>query len=107
LAAWETQGQVYFRTVNRQNVALSPLAFFPKDNPGNRKHPVFALNQSKSSRLLMVWVEGTGWAKGGTVAWECIDLANNTRTSGREAGVPVWGLAAAFPERDGTFTILY
>ena len=91
LATWETEGQIYFEKRSWQNLASTSAASFPKENPGNRKHPVFALNEIKSPRLLLAWVEGTGWEKGGSLAWECLDLTNGTRSTGREPGVRVWG----------------
>lgn len=107
LAMWETQGQVYQRAIKLPQLSSSPPAATPTENPGNRKHPVFATNEIKRPRLLMAWVEGSGWEKGGSVAWESVDLLDHSTTSGREPGAPAWDLAAAFPEADGTFTILY
>jgi hypothetical protein len=107
LAMWESQGQVYQRAIAVPQLSSSLPAMTPGENPGNRKHPTFAINQAKRPRLLLAWLEATGWEKGGSVAWECVDLLDHTTTSGREPGVPAWDLAAAFPEPDGTFTILY
>ncbi|MGH7967200.1 MAG: hypothetical protein ACREIC_00585 [Limisphaerales bacterium] len=107
LAMWETEGQVFSRTFSPRRLAPSPPASTPDENPGDRKHPVFALSRTKAPRLLMAWVEGTGWAKGGSLAWECVDLKSNARTRGSQLGVPAWDFAAAFPEPDGTFTIVY
>jgi hypothetical protein len=107
LAMWETQGQVYRRVINPKSLDSSPAASSASGNPGNRKHPVLALNQATGSHLLLAWVEGTGWEKGGSLAWECFDLKSGESSTGTRPGVPVWGLAAAIPERDGSFTILY
>jgi hypothetical protein len=107
LAMWETEGQVYRRVIDAAHPDSSPNASPATGNPGNRKHPVWALNQANGSHLLVAWVEGTGWAKGGRLAWECIDLKDGGSSSGSRSGVPVWGFAAVIPEPDGSFTIIY
>jgi len=57
---------------------------------------------------LLVWAEGTGWEKGGAVAWQLFDPSGKpTAEKGRADGVPVWGLVAAVPRADGSFTIFY
>jgi hypothetical protein len=46
--------------------------------------------------MLLAWTEGTGWKKGGALAWQLFDKTGKaTATKGRkEGGVPVWGLPA-------------
>jgi hypothetical protein len=107
LATWETRGQVYHRLIYLGGLVSSPEPSSPQGNPANRKHPVVALNQANGNHLLLAWVEGTGWEKGGSLAWECVDLQSGTTMTGSRPGVPVWGLAAVIPERDGSFTIIY
>lgn len=106
LALWETQGQVRRSNIAADTAeAAAPQA--PAGRGAGRKHPVLA-EGGKGGRLqLTAWTEGTGWQKGGAVAWELIDLDAGTRTSGRADGVPVWGKVAAVAESDGTFTIFY
>jgi len=105
-AMWETQGKVRRSNISTDKVeASSPAA--PSGAGGGRKHPAMA-DGGKAGRLqLTAWTEGTGWQKGGAVAWELIDLDAGTKTSGRQDGVPVWGKVAAVAEPDGTFTIFY
>lgn len=107
IAMWETQGQVYRRSINVKSPGDSSPELAADENPGDRKHPVFAVNHAGGSRLLMAWVEGTGWEKGGSLAWECVDLNTSKHTFGRQPGVPPWGMVAAAPHPDGSFTILY
>lgn len=107
LAVWETQGQIHARNLTPDRLASSPPSWTPEENPANRKHPVFAWSLSGGNRVLIAWVEGTGWGKGGSLAWECRDIDNNVRTSGQALGVPAWDLPAAFPDPDGTFTIVF
>ena len=106
LAMWETQGQVRWSRIAAESAeASAPQA--PSGPGGRQKHLVMA-EGGKGGRLqLTAWTEGTGWQKGGAVAWELVDLDKSTRTSGRADGVPVWGKVAAVTEADGTFTIFY
>jgi hypothetical protein len=54
------------------------------------------------------WTEGTGWNKGGALAWQVFDKDGKpTAERGRTDGVPVWSMAAVFARPDGGFTVLY
>jgi len=104
LAAWETAGQVYFASVDRQTMRISkpisPIA------GSQRKHPVAVANEN--GETLLVWTEGTGWAKGGAVAWQLYSAdGKTTPEKGRADGIPVWSLATAFAKPDGNFVIVY
>ncbi|MBI1841824.1 MAG: hypothetical protein HYR88_13375 [Verrucomicrobia bacterium] len=104
LAAWETAGQVYFAAVNAATQQVSP----PVAPPGSakRKHPVAIVN--KKGETLVVWTEGTGWAKGGSVVWQLYDAAGTPASeNGRADGVPVWSLVTAYARPDQTFVIVY
>jgi hypothetical protein len=100
LLAWETEGQVYYQTVN----SSKPIAA-----PGNseiRKHP--AVTANKGGQTILIWTEGTGWKKGGSLAWQVYDKNGMPTTErGEIPGVPVWGLATVFAEKGGRFTIIY
>ena len=59
--------------------------------------------------MLLAWTEGTGWQKGGSLAWQLFDrsgrpLAEKGRLDG---AIPVWSLASVVVRPDGDFTILY
>ena len=104
LAAWETAGQVYYAAVNKKTLQvakpISPLRGV------ERKHPVAVANGR--GETLFVWTEGTGWARGGAVAWQLYDQDGKpTAEKGRADGVPVWSLATAFARPDGDFVIVY
>jgi hypothetical protein len=106
LAAWETRGQVYFSRVDPEtHEAASPIA--PPGGRGNRKHPAVAGNAR--GETILVWTEGTGWQKGGSLAWQVLDRSGRpTGPEGRiEGGVPVWGLATVVAGPDGRFTIIH
>jgi hypothetical protein len=71
------------------------------------KHPAVALNSNGD--VLLAWAEGTGWNKGGAVAWQVKSGENDAPVltgRGREA-LPVWSRPAAFARPDGSFVILY
>jgi hypothetical protein len=105
VGAWETTGQVQMVRIDRETGRRSPFVA-PAPTEANRKHPAVAVNAA--GETLLVWTEGTGWQRGGSVAWEIFDRqGRSTGETGRVPGVPVWGLAAAYARPDGGFTILY
>jgi hypothetical protein len=104
LAAWETEGHVFFARVDPVRGTVSE----PISAPGNpkAKHPVILENTR--GELLFVWTEGTGWERGGAVAWQRYDRSGRpVGQKGRVDGLPVWSLAAAFATFDGNFVIVY
>lgn len=117
VAAWETEGQVYRAAVAptassaataSATVRLEPPQGAPatKNSKGERKHP--ALATDRSGATLFAWTEGTGWAKGGTLAWQVYDRAGApSGATGRVAGVPVWSLPTAFARPGGGFVLIY
>jgi hypothetical protein len=105
-AAWETRGQIYFvSTVLAQPGSMVPVT--PEGNPGNRRHPAFAVGSGKNPAMILAWTEGTGWEKGGALAWECLDAHGAQLSSGRLDGVPVWSYAAAAANGSGSFALIY
>ncbi len=105
LAAWETQGQVYFASLNPKKP--QPLSPIPATGvAGKRKHPVIAANSR--GETMLVWTEGTGWKKGGSLAWQLYDSQGNPiGERGEASGIPVWSLASVVAEKDGGFTVFY
>ena len=78
----------------------------PPGGGGGRKHPAVAGNAE--GETILVWAEGTGWKRGGDLAWQVFDRSGRpTDEKGRvEGGVPVWGLATVVARPDGGFTII-
>jgi hypothetical protein len=106
LASWETRGEVaYVRVDPRNGSASAPIS--PPGPARERKHPAVAGNEKGD--VLLVWTEGTGWQKGGSLAWQVFDQNGEaTSEKGRiRNGVPVWGLATAVALHDGKFVIIY
>lgn len=104
VAAWETQGQVYYAKVNPGTAKVSAPTAAPADGR-KRKHPLVVANAA--GETLFAWVEGSGWAKGGSLAWQLYDRAGRADASGRADGVPTWSLLTGFARPDGGFVLLY
>ena len=104
IAAWETDRQVQFARIvaGRPQPPIAPLK--APGSTTNRRHPSLAVNAQ--GRILLSWSEGTGWQKGGSLAWQVFESDGRVVSSGRSESVPVWGLTAAFARPDGGFTIL-
>src|SRR6266851_8219247 len=105
VAAWETNGQIYFASIKPGSTAFAEPKAAPGDGQG-RKHPALAINARGD--MLLAWTEGTGWEKGGALAWQVYDK-NGKPTGdkgGVEGGIPVWGLPTAVAT-DGGFTIIH
>jgi hypothetical protein len=104
LAAWETNGQVYYARIDTATGKRSKPVAAPGE--AREQHPVVAIN--KRGQILLAWTEGMGWERGGSVAWQLYDKDGKpTAEKGRVPGVPVWSLIAVFARSDGGFTIVY
>jgi len=103
--AWETGGQVYWARLDCEGHSASEPVAAPGDGKG-RKHPRLAVNQN--GEILLVWTEGTGWQKGGSLAWQMYDPSGRpTAIRGQQPGIPTWSFAAAIARKDNGFSILY
>jgi hypothetical protein len=105
VAAWETDGQVKFVRIDPEGKPLSsPIS--PPGPAKGRKHPALAANAR--GEIILAWTEGTGWQKGGTLAWQVFDPSGRPTDQKRriEGGVPVWGLATAVATPDGGFVVI-
>ena len=104
-AAWETDGQVFFKDLAGPPTA-SPQAPAGGSAEARRKHPRLAFGQDGS--LLMVWTEGTAWNKGGSLAWQLYDAAGQpSGRPGTRPGVPTWSVGAVAPRLSGGFVVFY
>jgi hypothetical protein len=107
LAAWETLGRIRFGVYSYRNVTTTD---HPHDVPGaerNSKHPAVAVD--KAGNILIAWAVGTGWQKGGSVAWQMFDkqLEPIADAHGSADGLPAWSRPAAFAHPDGGFVVMY
>jgi hypothetical protein len=104
LAAWETAAQVLYTRVDsktgRAGESVAPAG------KGERKHPVVV--QNERGHVLLVWAEGTGWEKGGSLAWQVFDeLGQPLGKQGKADGIPVWSFATAFVNPRGEFVVVF
>ena len=104
-AAWETAGQIEFTRIDAATLKTGNI--FSPPGAGRRKHPVLATNHR--GETLLAWTEGTGWQRGGTLAWQVFNAGGQpTNEKGRIAdAIPVWGLPAAVALPDGSFTLFH
>src|SRR5689334_17309511 len=100
VGAWETDGQIYFEKLG----SSSPVAA-PGKGEG-RKHPGLAFDSA--GNMLLAWTEGTGWEKGGALAWRLYDRSGNATgaTQRMDAGIAVWGLPT-IAGTDNGFTLIH
>lgn len=105
-AAWDTKGQVHFARIKRGSAEFDPPVA-ASGHGRERKHPALAVNAK--GEMILVWTEGTGWQRGGDLAWQVYDPSGRPSADhGRLANaVPVWGLPAVVAEADGRFTIFH
>ena len=98
-AAWETKGRIFSTMLGEKSAA--PLEVSGE----NSKHPTMAVNTK--GETLIAWAIGTGWKRGGELAWRIFDSAGKPSDQ-RETkeSVPVWGFPAAYAEANGDFVIL-
>jgi hypothetical protein len=103
-AAWETEKRVHYGRVDAGSGRLGASLAAPGDGE-NQKYPAIAANDQ--GQTILVWTEGMGWKKGGSVAWQVFGKDGQPAEHGRREGVPVWSLVAAYARPDGSFGILY
>ena len=100
LGAWETAGQIRRGWLTRE-APLTILTAASKE----AKHPTL-INNGKG-RILLAWVEGSGWNRGGSACREVFDQdLQSTGERGRMEGVPPWGRVAGFASAAGDFVVL-
>jgi hypothetical protein len=102
-AVWSTRGRIWASPLGGSSPSV-PNPVSPESRQAN--HPTVA--RSPDGRTLVAWTEGTGWQRGGGLAWS--ERAQRSPTWSpvqRRPGVPVWGSPAAVCESDGHFTVWY
>lgn len=99
--AWETSGQVYFEDLTGQNP--EPVRA-PGESKGN-KHPRIAI--APNGETLIAWTQGTGWGRGGSLAWQLYSPTGKPiGEKGAAAGLPAWSFGAVVV-KPGGFIIIY
>jgi hypothetical protein len=104
--AWETNGQVYFGKVDPRAMTI-PSPIGAPGSRRDRKHPTLAVN--RKGEILLAWTEGTGWERGGDLAWQVFSPSGKaTVDEGRiPNATPVWGLPSAVALPNGKFDLFY
>jgi hypothetical protein len=103
-AAWEKAGVIY--TASFPDAAQKNPAARSVESGKGAKHPRVVANQR--GETLVVWTEGTGWERGGALAWQVFNrIGEPANDRGRRDGIPGWSYAAAFARPDGSFVILH
>jgi hypothetical protein len=104
--AWDTGGQIYFGKLDPAVSKFGPPLTAPRGER-NRKHPALAINAR--GEMLLAWAEGTGWQRGGSLAWQIYDQRGKpTVEQGRLAhGIAVWSMPAAVALPDGNFLLIH
>ena len=102
--AWETGGRIRLEVLTGGRLNL-PEPATVSTTPGAR-HPALAVNQNGD--VLCAWAEGTGWQRGGRVAWRLVS-ADGTPTGdiGHGEGLGVWSFPAVLPRAYGSFAVAY
>jgi hypothetical protein len=105
-AAWETEGQVFFATLEPGGGKLAEPIAAPGDGRP-RKYPALAVGPN--GETVLAWAEGAGWNKGGALVWQVFDKDGKpTEERGRiDGGVPVWSLPAVAIDADGKILIMH
>ncbi len=102
-AAWETAGRVHISRFSDKAGKVQPQAIGALKGA---KHPRLATNLR--GETLVVWTEGTGWQRGGSLAWQVVDAnGESTDEKGQRDGVSVWSYATTYSRPDGDFVILH
>lgn len=97
--AWETGGRLFGQATDASEPTLLV------SGPGAR-HPSMASNSR--GETLLVWTEGTGWNRGGSLGWRLFDAQGKpTVTGGKREDMPVWSYPAVATRPDGSFVVAY
>ncbi len=98
-AAWETEGRVY--------TSLLGTSFHPQAISGDKaRHPSLAVN--RRGEVLVAWSTGTGWQRGGNLAWQLLNPTGQpTQEMGAGPSIPVWSYPAAYASSEQDFVILH
>jgi hypothetical protein len=104
-AAWEDNGQVHAAEVRADGTIWERRT--PGGEAGARKHPRVCLNDR--GEMLLVWTEGTGWEKGGSVAWQLFAPTGQAVQDGAGRGpdLPAWDFAVPVALPGERFEVLY
>src|ERR1051325_1990608 len=102
VAAWETDGQIFYTTVEPKTMRVGKIESLPTST--KKRHPSVMVNSQ--GETLVTWSEGTGWARGGTAYWRATD-GKGTVSEGHGEGLPAWGMVTGFAKPNGDWIVIY
>ncbi|MDH5399104.1 MAG: hypothetical protein OEX02_13215 [Cyclobacteriaceae bacterium] len=98
---WEKEGKIFYRGKETGLPIHSP-----QSQGEGAKHSKIV--KSDSGYTLVCWTEGTGWNRGGNLAWELTDPDGQVIESGkRERAIEVWDFPAVAYAGEGQFLIFH
>lgn len=106
LMAWEADQKIRVKGIPKStipgdlNITLGPSKAM--------KHP--ALARSTDGRILLVWTEGTGWNRGGSIGWQIFDsnLKPTTEISRQPKAISPWSFAGGyFDSKESAFHVIH
>ena len=104
LATTEKAGQVALNIIDPKSSKTTGLRI--PDTGKAAKHPIAVGN--KRGEFLLAWIEGSGWNRGGTIAWQIFDAQGKpTSAKGRGQSSPTWSLLSAVARPNGDFLLFY
>jgi hypothetical protein len=105
-AAYESDKNVFIHRLHSPSVNNDSITIPIPDKGDNRKHPALSIN--KDNVILLTWTEGTGFNKGGSIAWQLFsaDLKPLTQID-HAPNLPANSIPASFSKPDCSFVILY
>jgi hypothetical protein len=105
LAAWETDGRVFVAHVDAATGAVGPAVAMPAGG-ARQKHP--SIGVAPTGKVVVAWAEGTGFNKGGGVAWQVFDVGLKPIGDRQTApGLPASSFPAVWARGDESFVVLY
>ena len=106
VAAWETEQQIKIISSAIADAGKARPIVAPGEAKG-RKHPALAINSDGA--YVVAWTEGTGWQKGGSLAWQLFDAKGKPDGAGvgKAKGVPIWSVPAVVAFPDKTFCVIF
>lgn len=102
VAAWETDGQVFYTTVDPATMTVGKVESLT--TPTKKRHPSIVMNNK--GETLVTWSEGTGWARGGTAYWR-VTGGKGEINEGHGEGLPAWDMVTGYAKPNGDFVVIY
>jgi len=102
LIAWQGEKGLHWATVSKGKAGKT-VDIVTGDTA---KHPTIA--QAADGTIAVVWTEGTGWNRGGSLHWQLYDSAGTPMgAAGKQAGVPPWSIPTVVADGANHFSAWY